>query len=525
MSCSNKINAFRTDRRTEVAAGESILNTTNQVVLGFVPKGGKTNEVLIKCSNKDYHTKWEDINTLIGPIIIPPFQLPINNVCFVATNGDDATALPNRLDLPYASVKAAIAAAATLPYAYVHVYTGVYITNLAFGESLLPPSGDLRMYLSAGTKWTVSTGSLNTLYNNNTGLIEIVGEQATMSINSTVGYQQMNDKVTIILDTFNIDTGITCLQPDSITFKVRNVTCVQDLFNFFNPGSYPSFANRQLTTAKLINIEIDYLYQACTTGAFLFRFNNLHGAVNVNIKECKLSQLSNKGSYFMFRQNIGVFTINIGRLIRSQELLGFTSLFGTDTCNGHKVINVDYFFTTGLIWNTYDISFTRTDYYETGSITLKGVTVAYPTPPITLVDGYFDLRQPGSKLKFILDVLNGAAAINGSPMINITNGRLQTISGKIEMGSNSTVTSGAIEYGLFNGASHGSVNSSTIAVTTACLKDLTIVTFDPTTIRSLVKNSMLTAANVPVMNTFSNMQVDPSASQVIQTITYNTSVV
>lgn len=46
----------------------SAINKQAWEEVGFLPKYGETNEVLVKCSDKDYHCRWEDINSIIGNI-------------------------------------------------------------------------------------------------------------------------------------------------------------------------------------------------------------------------------------------------------------------------------------------------------------------------------------------------------------------------------------------------------------------------------------------------------------------------
>lgn len=60
-----------------------------------------------------------------------------NNMLYVATNGDDATALPNRLDLPYRTIRAALAASSA--GTCVLVYPGDYVESA--GASLVVPPG------------------------------------------------------------------------------------------------------------------------------------------------------------------------------------------------------------------------------------------------------------------------------------------------------------------------------------------------------------------------------------------------
>jgi hypothetical protein len=58
-------NPFYIDKRVFVTGRNSILNLHNFKEVGLLPKGGDVDEVLVKCSSKDYHARWTDINSLI----------------------------------------------------------------------------------------------------------------------------------------------------------------------------------------------------------------------------------------------------------------------------------------------------------------------------------------------------------------------------------------------------------------------------------------------------------------------------
>ena len=64
MAC--EYNPFYIDKRVLVNGRTSILNLHNFLELGLLPKGGEEDEVLVKCSSRDYNTRWEDINNLIS---------------------------------------------------------------------------------------------------------------------------------------------------------------------------------------------------------------------------------------------------------------------------------------------------------------------------------------------------------------------------------------------------------------------------------------------------------------------------
>lgn len=58
-------NSFYLDRRVLVSGRESVIHWDNFVELGFLPRFGKPGEVLVKCSVRDYHARWEDISNLV----------------------------------------------------------------------------------------------------------------------------------------------------------------------------------------------------------------------------------------------------------------------------------------------------------------------------------------------------------------------------------------------------------------------------------------------------------------------------
>ena len=57
------------DRRVFVSGKESILNTHNFVEFGILPRKGEANDVLIKCTSKDYHAKWDSLTNVISPLL------------------------------------------------------------------------------------------------------------------------------------------------------------------------------------------------------------------------------------------------------------------------------------------------------------------------------------------------------------------------------------------------------------------------------------------------------------------------
>ncbi len=67
MSC--KYIPMYIDRRVFVTGKESILNTHNFVEAGFLPRGGEANDVLVKCTSKDYHTKWDSLLNILTPLL------------------------------------------------------------------------------------------------------------------------------------------------------------------------------------------------------------------------------------------------------------------------------------------------------------------------------------------------------------------------------------------------------------------------------------------------------------------------
>lgn len=64
MDC--KRNRVFIDKRVFVNGRQSAIDWDNSVEAGFLPQYGLTNQVLIKCSDKDYHCRWEDLNNIIA---------------------------------------------------------------------------------------------------------------------------------------------------------------------------------------------------------------------------------------------------------------------------------------------------------------------------------------------------------------------------------------------------------------------------------------------------------------------------
>jgi hypothetical protein len=57
------------DKRVFVSGKESILNTHNFVEFGILPKKGEANDILIKCTSKDYHARWDSLTNIIAPLL------------------------------------------------------------------------------------------------------------------------------------------------------------------------------------------------------------------------------------------------------------------------------------------------------------------------------------------------------------------------------------------------------------------------------------------------------------------------
>ena len=67
MPCNKRERTFIS--RTVLVSGQtSAIREHDFYEIGLLPRGGITNDVLIKCSNRDYHTDWADVSTLIGLI-------------------------------------------------------------------------------------------------------------------------------------------------------------------------------------------------------------------------------------------------------------------------------------------------------------------------------------------------------------------------------------------------------------------------------------------------------------------------
>jgi hypothetical protein len=67
MSC--KYTQWFIDKRVLVSGKDSILNTQNPLEIGLLPNKGITDDVLVKCSNRDYHTRWDNFSNLITPLL------------------------------------------------------------------------------------------------------------------------------------------------------------------------------------------------------------------------------------------------------------------------------------------------------------------------------------------------------------------------------------------------------------------------------------------------------------------------
>jgi hypothetical protein len=68
MACEKRIRTF-ISKTVLVSGKESAIREHDYYEIGVLPRYGDTNEVLAKCSPKDYHTYWVDVNSLIPPAL------------------------------------------------------------------------------------------------------------------------------------------------------------------------------------------------------------------------------------------------------------------------------------------------------------------------------------------------------------------------------------------------------------------------------------------------------------------------
>lgn len=177
-------------------------------------------------------------------------SLPIANTLFVAKNGNDATALPNRLDLPYLTIDAALADVATANDC-VFVYSGSYTVSYVGSVA----ATTLNLYFVNGAQVQFDSGMAisNCEVLNIDGCADLIWENITSSmLPDLTSLKIACQDITFI--THDFDTGFI---PDVVIY-VLGTYFVVGSFDF--PAGSGVFYSRYSVNAEYIEIASGTLF-------------------------------------------------------------------------------------------------------------------------------------------------------------------------------------------------------------------------------------------------------------------------
>lgn len=195
------------DRRATTNGKPSHLHWDNSVRLGLLPPGGLAGQVLTKLTDEDYDVYWEDVTNLINVTINP---IIVQGARFVMTNGDNSTAQPEMLHMPWADPFAAANALGGLSSAEtVIVYPGFYNVTVNSGDRLVSSNGTI--HLMEGARLVVNIDGRNADLLSSSGRIEGQGELVIQSSQAFPHSTIVPSRADIILERLTLTN--TILEP------------------------------------------------------------------------------------------------------------------------------------------------------------------------------------------------------------------------------------------------------------------------------------------------------------------------
>ena len=522
----NKYSYLLTDRRILVEPGESVIHANNQVKVGTLPPRGLTDEVLVKCSDRDYHVRWDSITNIIGTITTP--NVIIQNIAFVTQNGDDVTGVVGDLTRTFSTLEGANQALDAIGVGL----RMVYLWNTSLVETI---NGTRR--LGAGYPIVLENSSLFIIDNTGNGL-NSTGNDLIIRGNGQLVYESnfngpttLSPNLTIDVNQFFIDGN----NPQSIFESINgNVNIKCNFISVGNAAGFIKIANSEL------NLDVDQFSFVSAPSNYFYIKSNVNKTCTININDLRIQSLSQYTSVFRFHDNNGHSNITLDKVTITSNANSVGSLIGIENDRfNNKTITINNLVTDTMILNRYDVinlsAFVddSDDNSFAGHSTLT-INNCYlktrSTLPLFFNNGYFDLRgydRWNININVFSEWTNN---MERTCIIDISSGTYCQISGSIIGYASTTPIAdvGIIQYGLSDYTTYGAPFSSTISNSGALVKNMTINVHPVTTNAgnnfSILRTSALANSDVSLINVYTNTIADPSVTYDIDTLIVNTKI-
>jgi len=473
-------------KKVFVSGQESAINLEDYKKIGFLPRGGTIGQVIVKCSNKDYHVKWEDnIHNII-----------LENSLFVAENGNDSTGTRTRLDLPYLTINAAMNDA--LEGDTVFVYPGSYTVNT--GETLL--KAGVNLYLESTSVIVITDPTDSTM--SIKGKQGIYGEGELVFI-STGGIITITPSITPALSYANFIMEGTVLVMFNVNIQWEILNNLHIRFDEVRSSGSSCLLYNGSGTADgdgLVEFTVGELTITDSEPDATFVLDSLlETAVAIKIKQMSMSSVSTTNGVFNFINNqyTSSITIGIDRLeidVNSQAQAEAPLLFNNN-CEAVKNIKISTEMANPILLNGPNLPLS----IERGKINISGRITALPAG---VLYSWIDFTKDKQDLVFELDLLDETTvsfggALATSSLLNLSSmtGR-QRISGRI-LTDRQDLLDSLMVYGEYNLTTYNAA---------AILENFTIATTIGAVPFSLRKINALTTASVRCKGAYTNCVED-----------------
>lgn len=482
--------------------------------VGFLPIGGLTDEVLVKCSHRNFHADWKSLSSL-GLLT----GLPIENMLFVSENGDDATGLRTRLDKPFLTISAAMAVATVNDTVYI--FPGTY--TIPSGDSFIIPN--VNMYCEAGANITIIDmdvntfsigGSVGTLPGSGRAYgIFGEGEFFITSATPTLITPTVIDTAQFIFSgklLYFLNTGITWTNMYELTYKFSKMY-VRDS-NIFD------FDNASTLGYNVLTFKVDYVNvkESGNTGAIRnIRISRIvSGGATIDINWLYVDQNPVGEGFLNCNLNLANAAIKVivsNAYVRGDDTIDlnerFSPLIFNNDCSAQKDItfsNVDF---NGRIMSIG--AYAPGPALEKGIIKVRGIINQLGLPGPIVLGTMIDFSKENQQLIFELDIedkstvlFQGANA--KASLLNISSlDGLQVVKGQIKT-TRPDPTDSLIKYG------ETYENPATVIDFTVTLEDFTIVGDGGF---SFEKLNGVTTAEIPSKGVYTNLATEPSFGGVV----------
>lgn len=518
------------DRRVTTTGKKSHIHLDNSVRLGLLPPGGLSGQVLTKLTDEDYDVYWEDVTNLINITINP---IVVAGARFVMTNGNNATAQPQMLHLPWSDpFTAANALGGMNPDETVIVYPGFYNVTLNPGDQLLN-SGNLHLMEGAVLQVNVSNSASSALIGGNMitgeGLLNIVStdpfpRRTLVSLGLDLRVENVSLTRVILEPLLNSSLDVDRLELLSSTLR----------FNWRLQGSQSS---NNISTEYYVRIgDLDSRHMG-TPGvnmfpSQLFEFNPLQGpnqdpnvnlqvpqVLTIDIGNIRYSKGDGLNGLFLFRQTTTFgaeqdyikirITSARNPLIRGNQESGMTDAIITfDNWNGNIDFKLNH-------WVGNHIWVTRQGTGVTGAkgtIDITGKLLNRANTSYPMHHGLIDMRANPDNLVYKVDLVNYNS--KWPTLFNISGSENSKLTGRILDVANVDGVGPYQEGVIVFGSTTNLPGLASVGVSIpALMSDLAIITnagqncFD-------INNVLQSGTEIPVYNVRSNSQFNPANNPV-----------